>query len=106
MFMALIVIIGAVVFYFEQKNKRSYQKVFDDFFASILQKKSIKQEQKLFLATQMLEKNGYKTSTKNGTVTAKKKILSLGLLLMSFGLYLLYYLYLQKPHTVTFSCKP
>lgn len=105
MFMALIVIIGAVVFYFEQKNKKSYQRVFDDFFDKISHKSSIKKEQKLFLAMQMLEKNGYTTSQKDATVTAKKKIFSLGLFLMSFGLYLLYYFYLQKPHTVTFNCK-
>lgn len=103
MFMALVMFIGLVILYFEFKNKKYYQKVFDDFITATCQKQNLKAEQKLFLIEQMLKKNGYKVQMKQNSLEGRRKIFSLGLFLATLSLYILFYLYLQKPHVVKFN---
>ena len=99
MFLALIIIIGIIVFIFEQKNKKSYQKVFDDFILQTRQSKGTKEE-KITKIKAMLNNNGYEVFDEGAKLIATKKIFSLGLLLATLGLYYLYYLLLQQPHRI------
>lgn len=103
MFITLVMIIGLVILYFEHKNKKAYNKTFDDFMCKICNNKNIKKEQKLFLVEQMFLQNGYTVSKKDGGLKAEKKLFSLGLFLLTLSLWMLYYLFIQKPHTLTFN---
>lgn len=105
MFITLIILIGIVIIFFEHKNKKSYEKVFKDFFAKVCADTKLSKEQKLTLAKQMLEKNGYKIITAKHSLKAKKKIFSLGWFLATLSLYMLFYLYGQKPHVIIFMLK-
>ena len=95
----------------EKKDRKIYQAVFDDFELKTAKRKNLTNDKKIELFEQMLEQNGYKivevTST---TVKAQKKILSMGLMMIGTGVYLigllfyfLYYFYLQKPHVIIFK---
>lgn len=103
MFISLIVIIGVVIIYFEHKNKKSYESVFKEFFIKTCQNEHLPKEQKLFVAKQMIANNGYTTTQEKDKIIGKRKIFSLGWFLATLSLYLLFYLYGQKPHTVIFS---
>ncbi len=99
MFMALIIIIGLVIFVFEQKNKKSYQQVFDDFIVQ-MQSSSQPKEEKIAGIKAMLSNNGYRIKEDRNCLRGEKKIFSLGLLLATLGLYYLYFLLLQRPHRI------
>jgi hypothetical protein len=110
--MLLMLPIGLYVYFGrEKKDKEVYFAVFDDFYKKTVKSKILSEHQKIERFEQMLEQNGYKivevTSTK---VVAQKKILSMGLMMIGIGfyiiglfVYLLYYFYLQKPHEIVFS---
>jgi hypothetical protein len=95
----------------EKKDKKTYQSVFDDFEQKTLNRKNLNNQEKIELFEQMLEQNGYKVvSVTETSVKAQKKILSLGLMMIGVGiyivgllLYLLYYFYFQKPHEIVFQ---
>jgi Na+/melibiose symporter-like transporter len=106
MFIALIMLIGAVVLFFEHKNKKIYVKVFDDFYEKTMQNKALQTPQKALLLEQMLAKNGYGVEKIEGKIIGKKKIFSLGWLLLTLFTYLLFYFYLQKPHVIVFNLSP
>ena len=103
MFISLIVIIGIIIIYFEHKNKKSYEDVFKEFFAKTCQNKNLPAKQKLFVAKQMIANNGYTTVEEENKIIGRRKIFSLGWFLATLSLYLIFYLYMQKPHTVIFS---
>lgn len=110
--MLLMFPIGLYVYFGkEKKDKLAYQKVFDDFHTKTLANKNLTDKEKLLRFEQMLEQNAYEVVEVNEhRVVAKKKVLSLGLMMIGLGLYiiglfiyLLYYFYFQKPHIVVFE---
>jgi hypothetical protein len=95
----------------EKQDKIAYQKVFDDFHEKTLANKNLTDKEKLLRFEQMLEQNAYEViEVSEQRVIAKKKILSMGLMMMGLGvyivglfIYLFYYFYFQKPHEVVFK---
>jgi hypothetical protein len=106
MFITLIMLIGAVILFFEHKNKKSYGKVFEDFYEKTMHNKALQTPQKALLLEQMLAKNGYAVQKKEDKIIGTKKIFSLGWLLLTLFTYLIFYFYLQRPHVVTFNLSP
>ena len=95
----------------EKKDKLAYQKVFDDFHAKTLANAKLTDKEKLLKFELMLEQNDYEIiEVTEKKVVAKRKILSMGLIMIGLGLYIvglflyLFYFYVfQKPHTVVFD---
>lgn len=110
--MMLLLPIGLYTYFFvEKKNKRLYQHTFDAFAQKISQNKNLSDEEKMQRYKAMLLSNGYtiveNTKTK---IVGERKILSLGLMMIGTGLYIvglliyiLYYYTMQKPHIVKFE---
>jgi len=110
--MLLMLPIGLYVYFGkERKDREIYQSVFDDFELKTVSRKKLKNSEKIELFEQMLEQNGYKIIEVTSTeVKAQKKILSMGLMMIGTGIYivglfvyLLYYFYFQKPHKIVFK---
>ena len=110
--MILMLPIGLYVYFgVEKKDKLAYQKVFDDFHAKTLANKNLTDKEKILKFEQMLEQNDYEiVEVTEQKVVAKRKILSMGLMMIGLGLYIvglflyLFYFYVfQKPHTVVFT---
>jgi len=110
--MLLMFPIGLYVYFKkEKKDNRLYQSVFDDFELKTVNRKNLNNQEKIELFERMLEQNGYKiVEVTETTVKGQKKILSMGLMMMGTGiyivglfLYLLYYFYWQKPHEIVFK---
>ena len=97
----------------EKKDKVVYQKVFDDFHEKTLANKNLTDKEKLQRFEQMLEQNAYEiVEVSEQRVVAKKKVLSMGLMMMGLGLYivglfvyLLYFYSFQKAHEVVFELR-
>lgn len=102
--------IGIFLLLGEKKARAKYQAVFDDFYQDTSSKKYAKEE-KISLYEEMLVTNHYTITGKNKeAVIGEKKIFSIGWLFMGVGtlyvgliVYILYYLYFQKPHVVRFK---
>ncbi|CAA6808327.1 MAG: Unknown protein [uncultured Sulfurovum sp.] len=110
--MILMLPIGLYVYFgVEKKDKLAYQKVFDDFHQITIENTKLTDKEKLLRFEQMLEQNTYEiVEITEQRVVAKKKVLSMGLMMIGLGLYiiglfvyLLYYATLQKPHKVVFT---
>lgn len=110
--MLLMLPIGLYVYFGKEKKDREiYQAVFDDFELKTAKRKNLSNKEKIELFEQMLEQNGYKVvEVTETTVKAQKKILSMGLMMIGTGIYivgllvyLVYYFYLQKPHEIIFD---
>jgi hypothetical protein len=110
--MLLILPIGLYVYFGKEKKDREiYQAVFDDFELKTAKRKDLSNKEKIELFEQMLEQNGYKVvEVTETTVKAQKKILSMGLMMIGIGVYiigllvyLVYYFYLQKSHEIIFD---
>jgi hypothetical protein len=110
--MLLMLPIGLYVYFGKEKKDREiYQAVFDDFELKTVTRKNLTDREKIELFEQMLEQNGYKVvDVTETTVKAQKKILSMGLMMIGTGVYiigllvyLVYYFYLQKPHEIIFD---
>jgi len=110
--MLLMLPIGLYVYFGKEKKDREiYQAVFDDFESKTAKRKNLSNKEKIELFEQMLEQNGYKVVEVTETsVKAQKKILSMGLMMIGTGVYivgllvyLVYYFYLQKPHEIIFD---
>lgn len=110
--MMLLLPIGLYTYFFvERKNKRLYQHTFDDFAQKISTNKNLSDEEKMQRYKAMLITNGYTIveDTKK-SIVGERKILSLGLMMIGAGLYLvgllvyiLYYYTMQKPHIVKYQ---
>lgn len=110
--MMLLLPIGLYTYFFvERKNKRLYQHTFDAFGEKISKNRNLSDEEKMRSYKEMLLANGYTIveSTKN-SITGERKILSLGLMMIGAGLYIiglfiyiLYYYTMQKPHIVKYK---
>ena len=102
--------IGLYLLTQEKKSMQRYQAIFDNFFRKVREDKTLSEKEKTKLLEEMLYKNGYViTARDDHSVTGEKKIFSIGWLFVGLGtlyigliIYILYYLYFQKPHTVTF----
>jgi uncharacterized membrane protein YukC len=101
--------IGIFLLLGEKKARAKYQAIFDNFYQSI-NTKQYSQKQKMHLYEEMLHKNDYIITEKNqDAVVGEKKILSIGWLFIGIGtlyvgllVYIVYFLYFQKPHVVRF----
>lgn len=110
--MMLLLPIGLYTYFFvERKNKLLYQHTFDSFAEKISKDKYLSNEEKMQRYKAMLLTNGYTIvkSTKT-SIVGERKILSLGLMMIGAGLYLvglliyiLYYYTMQKPHIVKYE---
>ena len=109
--MLLMLPIGLYTYFvIEKKNKKEYQKVFDDFQEDISSQEKISSDEKLEQFIQMLVINGYKIKEESShKVEGEKKVLSMGLMMIGTGfyfigliVYLLYFYFMQKPHKVVF----
>ena len=112
--MLLMFPIGIYTYFFiEKKDKKIYQSVFDDFQKTTSQSKKLSKEEKIERFQQMLLRNGYEVITvTNSVVLGRKKVLSMGLILIGLGIYIIgiffylaYYFWFQKPHEVEFTLK-
>ncbi|RUM71116.1 MAG: hypothetical protein DSZ07_01220 [Sulfurovum sp.] len=110
--MLLMLPIGLYVYFGkEKKDRKVYQAVFDNFELNTANRTNLSNREKIELFEQMLEQNGYKiVHVTETSVKAQKKILSMGLMMIGTGVYiiglfvyLLYYFYLQKPHEIIFD---
>jgi len=103
--------IGIYTLMFEQKSKKKYQQLFEDFYAQTINNPKLTQIQKYDLLLQLLEKNGYKIIEESDSkLIGEKKILSLGWIILGLGFfyvgvlfYLLYYYLMQKPHRLVYE---
>ncbi len=94
----------------EKSSMIKYQAVFDDFYTQIKEDNSITKIDKISYLKKMLQNNEYTiVETSINIVIGEKKIFSIGWLFIGIGtvyiglfIYVLYYLYFQKPHVVEF----
>lgn len=94
----------------EKKARTKYQAVFNDFYQE-MKTKEYPKKQRMNLYEEMLIGNHYIITNKNqDAVVGEKKIFSIGWLFIGIGtlyvgllVYIVYYLYFQKPHVVRFS---
>ncbi len=102
--------IGIIMLLSERKSRQKYQAVFDDFQKKVESDKHQNPKEKITLFEEMLHQNRYHITGKSEQeVIGEKKIFSMGYLFIGIGtlyigliVYILYYLYFQKPHIVRF----
>ncbi|OYY57027.1 MAG: hypothetical protein B7Y52_02230, partial [Sulfurovum sp. 28-43-6] len=76
-------------FVVEKRHKMEYQHTFDDFYKNVYENSSLSDNEKMKLYKEMLIKNGYTiVHTTEKSVRGEKKYLSLGLMMIGFGLYI------------------
>ena len=109
--MLLLFPIGFYFYFFvERKARPVYEKVFTDFEPKIQKSDSLTDKEKIAKYKEMLVKNDYMIKdVTTHTVTAERNIFSMSIFAMGLGLYfvggvlyVLYYFYMQTPHTVVF----
>jgi len=104
--------IGIFMLLGEKKAMAKYQAIFDDFYQDT-KNQNYSQMQKIDLYEKMLYKNDYVIVEKSqDKVVGEKKIFSVGWMLIGVGtfyvgllVYIVYFLYFQKPHVVRFGIK-
>ncbi len=102
--------IGIFLLLGEKKARVKYQAVFDKFYQD-MNSKVYSNEEKINLYKEMLIANHYTIMAKNEeSVVGEKKIFSIGWMFIGIGtlyvgllVYIVYYLYFQKPHVVKFK---
>ncbi|HHD83820.1 MAG TPA: hypothetical protein ENK93_02980 [Campylobacteraceae bacterium] len=102
--------IGIFLLLREKKAMQAYRKIFDDFFEKVKADTTLSKKEKLDLLEEMLYQNGYQITEKDDHhVRGEKKIFSIGWLFAGLGtlyigliVYVLYYLYFQKPYVIEF----
>ena len=94
----------------EGESRRNYESVFSDFYSQTKADTTLTKEQKIDRLKEMLYQNGYEVTQDEKTLIGKKKIFSIAWMTVGIGLayiglllYILYFLYFQKPHIVTFN---
>ncbi len=103
--------IGLYLLSREKENRRNYEAVFSNFFVQTKDDMTLTKEQKTDRLKAMLYQNGYEiTQDQEGKIVGEKKIFSIAWMVVGIGLiyiglfiYILYFLYFQKPHIVTFD---
>ncbi len=109
--MILSLPIGIFLLLREKKAMRDYEAIFSDFYEKVRSDPELPDAEKLELLEEMLYRNRYKITFKDAhTVRGEKKIFSIGWMFIGIGtlyigliLYILWYLYFQKPHVVEFT---
>lgn len=109
--MILSLPIGIFLLLREKKAMREYEAIFSDFYEKVRSDPELPNEEKLKLLEEMLYQNNYKITRKDAhTVRGEKKIFSIGWMFIGIGtlyigliVYILWYLYFQKPHVVEFT---
>jgi len=94
----------------EKKAMQSYEAIFSDFYEKVKADTGLTPEEKRKLLEEMLYQNHYTVTRKdNRHIRGEKKIFSIGWMFVGLGtfyigliVYIVYYLYFQKPHVVEF----
>jgi uncharacterized membrane protein YukC len=101
--------IGLFLLLGEKKAQKKYQAIFDEFYKTTVSE-NLDKKKRTELFKNMLVKNHYNVKTTDSEVIGEKKIFSIGWLFVGIGtlyvgllVYIVYYLYFQKPHIVRFS---
>ena len=95
----------------EKRAMRAYEAIFSDFYEKVKADTHLSRQEKIKLLEEMLYKNHYTVTQKTDhTIRGEKKIFSIGWMFIGLGtlyigliLYILWYLYFQKPHTVAYT---
>jgi len=103
--------IGIYTILFEQKSKKKYNALFEEFYQKTINNKKLSQEEKLGLITELLERNSYTiVEESDHHLVGERRILSLGWIILGLGLlyvgvifYLIYYYLIQKPHRLVYE---
>lgn len=100
--------LGIFILLGENRARAKYQVVFDDFYKSI-QAENYPNDKKLELFKGMLLNNHYSVKEQENAIIGEKKIFSVGWMFIGVGtlyvgllVYIVYFLYFQKPHVVRF----
>lgn len=97
----LLPVIGLIILIFEHRHKREYHKIILDFLNETANNESLRSDDKRSLISSFLENNGYYVRHISSVkICGRKKLFYLSWLFMTYGLYGLYYLWLQRPHKV------
>ncbi len=102
--------IGIVWRFYEKKAMRRYEAIFEEFYDKVRHDETLDPKAKRELLEEMLYQNRYSVTHPNPScVRGEKKIFSIGWMFIGIGtfyigliLYVLWFFYFQKPHTVTF----
>ncbi len=101
--------IGIFLLLGEKKAKAKYQATFDNFYKEV-NAHGYSKEEKIKLFKDMLLANHYKVKKSDDIIIGEKKIFSIGWMFIGIGtlyigllVYILYFLYFQKPHVVRFK---
>ena len=101
--------IGLFLLLGEKKAQATYQAIFDDFYKTV-KNENLDKTKKIEVFEDMLTKNHYAIKATADEVIGEKKIFSVGWLFIGIGslyvgllVYIVYYLYFQKPHVVRFE---
>lgn len=103
--------IGIYVLFQEKKSMKKYQAIFDDFFLKVSEDQVMEQKEKVDLLEDMLHGNRYDIVEKSkDSVVGEKKLFSVGWMFVGIGtfyiglvIYIVYFFYFQKPHSVHFK---
>ncbi len=96
--------IGALFYYNEQKNKSKYQAVFDDYIKKVDTSPDLSNSQKIEQVRKLFLANRYEvTHESEDEIIAERKILSMGLLMMGLFVYVFYFFFFQKAHSIGYK---
>lgn len=103
--------IGLAFYLYERKHMVQYQATFDNYIDNINKNKTINANEKCQKIRLMLEKNSYHISRIENGIKGEKKIFFAGILMMGMGaggvgaiIYMVYYFFFKKPHTIRYDC--
>ena len=103
--------IGLYFYFFQERPYlQKYNEVFDNFHKKIAQNNNLSKPEKKYQYSLMLKHNNYKVLTYDEYILGEKKLFSVSLFAAGIGIYfvgaliyIIYYIYFQKPHRVTFN---
>ena len=102
----LLLPIGSLFYFNEQKNRGKYQAVFDDYIEKVDKSSDLSKSQKIEQVRKLFLANRYEvTYESEDEIIAERKILSMGLLMMGLFLYVFYFYFFQKPHKIIYKIK-
>ena len=108
--MIFILPIGLAFLYFERKDKPKYQAIFDTFIEEVHTHEDYTDKEKIAHIDKMLHLNNYHTVKTDSSIEGSRKIFSMGAIFVGLGFfyigalfYVLYVLYIKKPHIVRYD---
>lgn len=100
----LLPLIGLGLLFFEFRHHRQYQATIDQFLHTTLADPTLSAPEKLGRVQQFLDNHHYKTVKKTPTtIRGEKKMFHLGMMFLTYALYLPYYFLFQRPHVIEVS---